>query len=358
MSTQIPQVNHHSSLENLHGVVKMVFPRRKIYGDDDEDMEDDGPLSSSNTGNIVVSCNICELTSSKILDDRIKHGPRDINIFFYGLWADKVSSLLKKDSLVTISGPSTIVHKSLEPEIDDHPFCICVDAVRNDTDQAQSLVSVKITTRSGSTISLDSNSLQSANSHQDHQEGQQEEQHKSMAPKQKRQRKRPVRNDYRYFPLDARTLLGQMNRKINVYGVVMSYTAPKSCYGTHNYKCTYNLVDPVSGFENPVSLNVFCQDLESFPSVLRVGDVLRAHRVKVQAPFACQTIAVGAHFDRKHQIAGVLAVFKILHFYVEPYSIAKHQLRRSLSVRHLLAVSNQACYAGHALNFHALCFVD
>ena len=81
--------------------------------------------------------------------------------------------------------------------------------------------------------------------------------------------------------------------------VIHTYQQPKITRGSHKFSCSYTLIDPscvishVEGMPNENSewalrtlvFIFFANELDSFPPVKRVGDIVRLHRVKVSNVF-------------------------------------------------------------------------
>jgi hypothetical protein len=75
--------------------------------------------------------------------------------------------------------------------------------------------------------------------------------------------------------------------KVNVYGVVVGFQAPRITK-RGDWMITASLIDkslPLPGQEGaglPVTLVVFCKQQTQLPQLVRMGDVLRMHRVSLQ----------------------------------------------------------------------------
>ena len=59
--------------------------------------------------------------------------------------------------------------------------------------------------------------------------------------------------------------------------------SPKACRGSNRYSCTYTLIDMTKpNPHNPVSLNIFADEVEDFPKCIRAGDIIRCMNVMVE----------------------------------------------------------------------------
>ena len=66
--------------------------------------------------------------------------------------------------------------------------------------------------------------------------------------------------------------------------VIVSFqVSPKACQGSNRYSCTYTLIDMTKpNPHNPVSLNIFADEVEDFPKCIRAGDIIRCMNVMVE----------------------------------------------------------------------------
>lgn len=97
------------------------------------------------------------------------------------------------------------------------------------------------------------------------------------------------RQVYNYVTLHAAEQIAlnkeARTQQVFIYGVIISYSLVKCCIASaaNKYTATYQLVDPTrDNFENPFIVNVFANNLDFFPEVTRVGDIMRVHRANAQ----------------------------------------------------------------------------
>ncbi|XP_072050593.1 uncharacterized protein [Amphiura filiformis] len=68
---------------------------------------------------------------------------------------------------------------------------------------------------------------------------------------------------------------------VNIYGVVKFFKPPRKTNGT-DYFMALTLIDPSLTSDRGLKCNLFRRELKSLPKVLRVGDIVRLHCIKVQ----------------------------------------------------------------------------
>lgn len=87
---------------------------------------------------------------------------------------------------------------------------------------------------------------------------------------------KPTNHHYEYTKIDQL----QMGTEANVYGIVTCFTEPRRTRGT-DMVMTLTLVDtfPVT---TELKLVLFRPTIEQLPSIQRVGDIMRCHRLKIQ----------------------------------------------------------------------------
>eukprot|EP01027_Heterolobosea_sp_BB2_P019059 GEZU01026777.1.p2 GENE.GEZU01026777.1~~GEZU01026777.1.p2 ORF type:complete len:447 (+),score=99.34 GEZU01026777.1:2264-3604(+) len=97
-----------------------------------------------------------------------------------------------------------------------------------------------------------------------------------------------IKEGYTYTPLNQISA-GMSN--VNVYGVVTNYTTPKPSQGT-DFSCTVTIMDPAlfdssssygGGDAFGLKINIFMPSLDKLPKITRLGQIFRAHRLKIGA---------------------------------------------------------------------------
>mmetsp|Transcript_1291 Transcript_1291/g.1365 ORF Transcript_1291/g.1365 Transcript_1291/m.1365 type:complete len:325 (+) Transcript_1291:248-1222(+) len=86
-----------------------------------------------------------------------------------------------------------------------------------------------------------------------------------------------VTHSYKYTPLNNLSV----QKDVHIFGVIVGYSRPKSCRGSHKFSQTFQIMDnTLAHIQDAVNLIIFGNHIESFPPVLRVGDIIRCHRIR------------------------------------------------------------------------------
>lgn len=82
-------------------------------------------------------------------------------------------------------------------------------------------------------------------------------------------------------PISEAQKLGASSERLNVYGIVIGFGMP-FITNRGDWSMSVTLVDDTKPSNEAVSLNMFLSRDSKLPALLKAGDVIRAHRVKVQ----------------------------------------------------------------------------
>ncbi|XP_043693881.1 protection of telomeres protein 1c [Telopea speciosissima] len=84
-------------------------------------------------------------------------------------------------------------------------------------------------------------------------------------------------DDYRF--LKIRDVIGAINQKVNLMGVVVEFSIPKQSRGT-DYFCKLKIVDE-SCQSSGITVNIFAENMEKLPHIESDGDIIQFFHVVV-----------------------------------------------------------------------------
>jgi hypothetical protein len=319
VATNIAGILFKNDLKEVKGKIEEVWCIRQIdddivaEGDHDNDY---GPLA---------------MKSSRVFKIKLVDNDNNIYVFFYDTWADHCKFLIENDS-ISLTSSSQITYKNILKSSQSNNEHKCVIAITPSlasteinqvilrmnsskllhdqfTLTSESLAQVKIELKKrGNSTKNDKKSLLNTSSssassllnikttrdsigintnNTNNNSGTINESHESLkhiGPVLKKVKS----GTYVYTKIADLKIpnRGEMYRNtVNVVGIVVFYGRPKLCKsGKNKYTCSYTIIDSTSkSICEGVVVNVFENNINFFPKIIAIGDVLRIHRVGIDS---------------------------------------------------------------------------